>query len=285
MTRKFGLGRGLEALIPGGDTPPASGVMNIPLSSISPNPRQPRTHFDEREISELAASIQEHGVIQPIIVSQKDDGSNYVLIAGERRWIAAQHAELEYIPAIVRQVDEQQQIELALIENIQRSDLNPLEAAEAYRQLGDDFGLSHEAISARVGKSRTAITNTLRLLKLPAEAKKALIESRISEGHARTLLSLPTTQSQIAAMQTILAKDLTVRQAEQLVKNLTGEKQEVTAKDEPPPEIIAIEEVLRTHLGTKVKVNQRKNGGSIVIHYYSSEELNSILDLLLGEDQ
>jgi ParB family chromosome partitioning protein len=285
MTRKFGLGRGLEALIPGGDTPPASGVMNIPLSSISPNPRQPRTHFDEGEISELAASIQEHGVIQPIIVSQDDEGSNYVLIAGERRWIAAQHAELEYIPAIVRQVDEQQQIELALIENIQRSDLNPLEAAEAYRQLGDDFGLSHEAISARVGKSRTAITNTLRLLKLPVEVKKALIESRISEGHARTLLSLPTAQSQIAAMQTILTKDLTVRQAEQLVKNLTGEKQEVSARDEAPPEIIAIEEVLRTHLGTKVKVNQRKKGGSIVIHYYSSEELNSILDLLLGEDQ
>lgn len=285
MTRKFGLGRGLEALIPGGDTPPPSGVLDIALSSISPNPRQPRTHFDEGEISELTASIQEHGVIQPIIVSQDDEGLNYVLIAGERRWIAAQHAGLEYIPAIVRQVNEQQQIELALIENIQRSDLNPLEAAEAYRQLSDEFRLSHDAISARVGKSRTAITNTLRLLKLPPEVKKALIENRISEGHARTLLSLPTSQSQIAALQTILAKDLTVRQAEQLVKNLTGEKQEASARDEPPPEIIAIEEVLRTHLGTKVKVNQRKKGGSIVIHYYSSEELNSILDLLLGEDQ
>jgi len=285
MTRKFGLGRGLEALIPGGDTPPPSGVLDIALSNISPNPRQPRTHFDEGEISELTASIQEHGVIQPIIVSQDDEGSNYVLIAGERRWIAAQHAGLEYIPAIIRQVNEQQQIELALIENIQRSDLNPLEAAEAYRQLSDEFGLSHDAISARVGKSRTAITNTLRLLKLPPEVKKALIENRISEGHARTLLSLPTSQSQIAALQTILAKDLTVRQAEQLVKNLTGEKQEASARDEPPPEIIAIEEVLRTHLGTKVKVNQRKKGGSIVIHYYSSEELNSILDLLLGEDQ
>ncbi len=224
MTRKFGLGRGLDALIPGGDTPPPSGVLNIPLSSISPNPRQPRTHFDEEEISELAASILEHGVIQPVIVSQDEDESKYVLIAGERRWIAAQHAGLESIPAIVRQVNEQQQIELALIENVQRSDLNPLEAAEAYRQLNEEFGLSHDAISARVGKSRTAITNTLRLLKLPAEVKKALIESRITEGHARALLSLPTAQSQIAALQTILAKDLTVRQTEQLVKHLTGEK-------------------------------------------------------------
>lgn len=285
MTRKYGLGRGLEALIPGGDSPPSSGVSNIPVSDISPNPRQPRTHFGEVEISELAASILEHGVIQPVIVSMDEGGSNYVLIAGERRWLAAQHAGLEYIPAIVRQVNDQQQIELALIENIQREDLNPLEAAEAYRQLSEDFGLSHEAISARVGKSRTAITNTLRLLKLPAEVKSALIANKISEGHARALLSLPTTQSQVAALQTILGKDLTVRQTEKLVKHLTGEKQEVTVKPEPPPEIIAIEEVLRTHLGTKVKVNQRKKGGSIVIHYYSSEELNSILDMLLGEDQ
>lgn len=283
MARKFGLGRGLDALIPGSDSPTPSGVMNIPVNRVTPNPRQPRTHFDAGEISELASSILEHGVIQPIIVSHNEETSQYVLVAGERRWKAAQHAGLELIPAIVRNVTEQQQVELALIENIQRSDLNPLEAAEAYRQLSEDFGLSHEDISARVGKSRAAVTNTLRLLKLPPEIKEALVENRISEGHARALLALPTAQAQTAALQTILAKDLNVRQTELLVKNLTGEKPEKTAKPAPPPEIIAIEEVLRTHLGTRVKVNPRQKGGTIVIHYFSSEDLNSLLDLLIGQ--
>jgi ParB family chromosome partitioning protein len=285
MTRKSGLGRGLDALIPSGDKPNPTGIINISVNRVSPNPRQPRTKFDPGEISELASSILEHGVIQPIIVSYDDNASQYVLVAGERRWIAAQHAGLEFIPAIVRNVDEQQQVELALIENVQRSDLNPLEAAEAYRQLSDDFGLSHEEISTKVGKSRTAITNTLRLLKLAPEVKKSLLEDQISEGHARALLSLPTAQAQTAALNTILLKDLTVRQTEQLVKSLIGEKPDKAPKPALSPEIIAIEEVLRTHLGTKVKVNQRQKGGTIVIHYFSSEELNSLLDLLIGQDQ
>ncbi|MGW8249245.1 MAG: ParB/RepB/Spo0J family partition protein [Anaerolineales bacterium] len=285
MTRKSGLGRGLDALIPSGDKQATSGVLNIPVRRVSPNPRQPRTRFDPDEISELASSILEHGVIQPIIVSYDESTAQYTLVAGERRWKAAQHAGLEFIPALVREVSEQQQVELALIENVQRSDLNPLEAAEAYRQLNEDFGLSHEEISTRVGKSRAAVTNTLRLLKLPTEVKKSLIEDQISEGHARALLALPTAQAQSAALKTVLAKDLTVRQTEQLVKSLTGEKLEKAPKAAAPPEIIAIEEVLRTHLGTKVKVNQRQKGGTIVIHYFSSEELNSLLDLLIGQDQ
>jgi ParB family chromosome partitioning protein len=151
--------------------------------------------------------------------------------------------------------------------------------------LSDDFGLSHEEISTKVGKSRTAITNTLRLLKLAPEVKKSLLEDQISEGHARALLSLPTAQAQTAALNTILLKDLTVRQTEQLVKSLIGEKPDKAPKPALSPEIIAIEEVLRTHLGTKVKVNQRQKGGTIVIHYFSSEELNSLLDLLIGQDQ
>lgn len=285
MTRKSGLGRGLDALIPNKDKPAPSGVVNIPVSRVVPNPRQPRTRFNPQEISELASSIQEHGVIQPIIVSYDESNSKYTLVAGERRWKAAQHAGLEFIPALVREVSEQQQVELALIENVQRSDLNPLEAAEAYRQLSEDFGLSHEEISNRVGKSRTAVTNTLRLLKLPAEVKLSLIEDQISEGHARALLALPNAQAQSAALKTVLAKDLTVRQTEQLVRSLSGEKPEITPKPALPPEIIAIEEVLRTHLGTKVKVNQRQKGGTIVIHYFSPEELNNLLDLLIGQDQ
>lgn len=286
MTRKSGLGRGLDALIPGGESPsPVGGIIEIPVNRISPNPRQPRSTFDAEEISDLATSILEHGVIQPVIVSYDDGESKYILIAGERRWIAAQHAGIESVPAIVRQVDDQQRLELALIENIQRTDLNPLEAAEAYRQLSDDFTLSHDQIADRVGKSRATISNTLRLLKLSPEVKKALIGNRISEGHARALLALPTAQAQSAALTTILSKDLSVRQTEQLVKGLTGEKPEITAKPTSPPEIVAIEEVLRAHLGTRVKVNQRRKGGTIVIHYYSPEDLNTILDLLIDQEQ
>lgn len=284
MTRKTGLGRGLDALIPGGE-PPSAGVSEIPVDLITPNPRQPRSHFDAEELSELADSIKEHGVLQPIIVSYDENDSRYVLIAGERRWMAARYAGLESIPAIVREVNDQQRIELALIENVQRADLSPLEAAEAYHQLNEEFALSHDQISARVGKSRTTITNTLRLLKLPADIKTALAEGQISEGHARALLSLNNPQAQTAALQTILAKDLTVRQTEQLVRKLSGEKPAPVPKPATAPEILSLEEQLRSRLGTKVKVNPRKKGGSIVIHYFSTEELNSLLDLLLGNSK
>lgn len=282
-TRRPGLGRGLDALIPPSESPPASGVINISIENVIPNPRQPRAHIDKEELMELAASIREHGIIQPVIVSYDDLASQYILIAGERRWLAAREAGLESIPAIVREVNEQQRVELALIENVQRSDLSPLETAEAYRQLSEDFGLSHEQIADQVGKSRASVTNTLRLLKLPADVKQALAENKISEGHARALLSLSTPQAQSAVLQSILSKDLNVRQTELLVRKLMGEKPRTSRKDEPSPEVVEIEERLRSRLGTKVKVNQYRKGGTVVIHYFSTEELDSILAILLGQ--
>ena len=284
MARKSGLGRGLNALIPGGEAPPPSGVVNIPVNRIVPNPRQPRAHFDTSELDDLSASILEYGIIQPVIVSFDDSSSQYTLIAGERRWMAAQQAGLESIPAIIRDVNDQQRIELALIENVQRSDLSPLEAAEAYRQLSEEFGLSHEQISQQVGKSRVTISNTLRLLKLPPDVKKALSAEQITEGHARALLALPNPDAQSAALQIIRAKELSVRQTEELVRKLTGEKQITHTALTQSPESRALEEQLRTRLGTKVKLNQRQNGGTIVIHYYSTEELSALMDLLLAEN-
>lgn len=290
MTRKRpGLGKGLDALIPQGGgfaplPPSAGGVMEVPVSKIAPNPRQPRLNFDSQELSALAASLQEHGIIQPLIVSQGDRQDEYILIAGERRLLAAKEAGIETVPVIVRESSEQGRLELALVENVQRADLSPLETAEAYRQLSDEFGLSHEAIGARVGKSRTSVTNTLRLLNLPASVQRAISEGKISEGHARALLSLPTPQSQTAALGTILGKQLNVRQTEELVRRLAGEKPTLAPKSEKLPEIKALEERLRARLGTKVTLKHGRKGGCITVHYYSDEELNSILGLFLPED-
>jgi len=283
MSRKSGLGRGLDALIPGGEPAARSGVIQIPVDLISPNPRQPRRSFDAGELSELAASMREHGVIQPLIVSDDRQGEGYVLIAGERRLMAAREAGLEQVPAILREADDQQRLELALIENVQRADLNPLEAAEAFRQLAEDFHLSHEEIAARVGKSRAAVTNTLRLLKLEASVQQALIDERIRAGHARALLALPTHQAQEAALKVIVDRDLTVRQTEELVRKLSGQKPSPSPKQVPEPEIVALEERLRASLGTKVRLNRRSKGGTITIHYYSDEELNTLIDRLIEE--
>jgi ParB family chromosome partitioning protein len=287
MPRKSGLGRGLGALIPGSETTPAAGgVSYIHVSEIIPNPRQPRSQFRPEEIEELATSIRQHGILQPLIVSYSEESGNYVLIAGERRWLAAKQAGLNTVPSIIREVSDQERLELALVENLQRTDLNPLEAAEAYRQLSEDFNLSHEQISARVGKSRAAITNTIRLLKLPLEVKKALIEEKISEGHARSLLALPTPESQIAILQTILAQNLNVRQTEALVQKLIGDKLKPLHKSTIVPELAALEEQLRAHFGTKVKLqNRSKGGGTITIHYYSDEELDVLIKTLLGDNK
>ncbi|MDD2694383.1 MAG: ParB/RepB/Spo0J family partition protein [Anaerolineales bacterium] len=283
MARRPGLGKGLEALIPGSEAP-AGGVVHLSVDQISPNPRQPRSRFAPEELAELADSIREHGVLQPLVVSYDASQGRYTLIAGERRLLAARTAGMSTVPAIVREVNDEQRIELALVENLQRTDLSPLEAAEAYRQLAEEFHLSHEEISARVGKSRAAITNTLRLLKLPAEVKQALVEGRISEGHARTLLALPGNQAQLAALRTVLAHELNVRQTEELVRRLSGEKPASTPKPAPPPEIKALADRLRQRLGTKVVLNPRpKGGGTLVIHYYSNEELDELARLILGE--
>jgi ParB family chromosome partitioning protein len=283
MTKRSGLGRGLDALIPSEEgfstaSTAASGVTQLPVSAISPNPRQPRVRFDPAELAELAASIREHGILQPLIVTQGEQPGQYILIAGERRLLAARQAALESVPVIVREATQQELVELALIENVQRADLGPLEAAEAYRQLVEDFGLSHEAVAGRVGKSRVTVTNTLRLLKLPAEVQETIADGRITEGHARALLALTTPQAQVAALASILKQDLNVRQTEELVRRLSGERPPRVLKLGLPPELAAIEDRLRHRLGTKVSVNPSRKGGTLVIHYYSDEELDALVE-------
>jgi len=283
MPRRPGLGRGLEALIPDSERPSTIGTNYIPLERIVSNPRQPRSHIDQQELAELTASIKEHGVLQPLLVTFDELSGNYTLIAGERRLQAARQAGLDTIPAIVREVNEQQRLELALIENLQRADLSPLEAADAYRQLVEDFSLSHEEVAVRVGKSRTTVTNTLRLLKLAQAVQQALANGRISEGHARALLALPTPESQEAALRSILKQELNVRRTEELVRKLSGQKLVQVAQPPPPPEITALEERLRSRLGTKVKLNRFHKGGTLVIHFYSDEELDALIEAILGE--
>ncbi|MFL7867244.1 MAG: ParB/RepB/Spo0J family partition protein [Anaerolineales bacterium] len=305
MPQRSGLGKGLDALIPStpsvqpSSTAGESGVSQLPVDAIRRNPRQPREQFDAKDLEELAASIREHGVIQPLIVAPGTDG-NYTLIAGERRLEAAKRAGLHTVPAILRQASDRELLELALIENIQRSELNPLEEAEAYRQLTEDFGLSHEEVASRVGKSRPAVSNTLRLLQLSATVKRALVESyahaeeedqdveqggeskfRLSEGHARALLRLSTHQAQDAALKSVEAGRLNVRQTEELVKKLSGEKPPSAPKKPPSPEVTELEERLRASLGTKVIMRHGKKGGTLTIHYYSDEELDTLLNRLL----
>lgn len=285
MPRRAGLGRGLEALIPSEEVPTPGNVSNVPVDRIVPNPRQPRERFEDQALAELADSIRQHGVLQPLILTLDEQSGKYTLVAGERRLLAARQAGLQTVPAIVRQVSDQERLELALIENLQRADLNPLEAAEAYRQLNEDFGLPHEEIAAQVGKSRASITNTLRLLKLTPAGRQALMENYITEGHARALLALPTPQAQNNALQVVLARELSVRHTEELVRSLSGHKPPPTPRSTAPPEVSALEERLRSHLGTKVNLKRRRKGGTLVIHYYSDEELNALVETILGRSQ
>jgi ParB family chromosome partitioning protein len=282
MPQKSGLGRGLGALLPGGEnTSTQNGVMLVPVDKVSPNPRQPRSFMRPNELDDLTASVREHGVLQPLIVTEGEIAGQYILIAGERRLQAARLAGLASVPVLIRQATDQQRLELAIIENVQRSDLSALEEAEAYRQLAEDFDLSHEDIAARVGKSRVAVTNTLRLLKLPDSVKNALIEGRVSEGHARALLALSTAEAQTAALRTVIAQELNVRQTEELVRKLSGEKPVRKPKLSPSPDIAELEERLRSNLGTKVILRSGRKGGTLTIHYYSDEELDALLGRLL----
>jgi ParB family chromosome partitioning protein len=281
MAQRTGLGKGLEALIPsGGKTQLATGgVQQVAVEVIQPNPRQPRIHFKEDDLAELAASIREHGVIQPLIVTPKTDGI-YILIAGERRWQAAQKAGLRTVPVITRQASNQEFLEIALIENVQRADLNSLEEAEAYRQLVEEFGLSHEAVAKRVGKSRVAVTNTIRLLGLAEIVKQALVDEKLTEGHARALLALSTQKAQASALQTVLNLALSVRQTEELVRKLAGVKPIKAKKPGRNADVTDVEKRLQNSLGTKVSLKHGKKGGTVTIYYYSSEELDALLDKL-----
>lgn len=283
MAQRKGLGKGLDALIPGGKSTSPSGtgggVQQVAVDAIKMNPRQPRVHFSQEELNELAASIREHGVIQPLIVSPNGDGT-FVLIAGERRWHASQRAGLRTVPVITRQANNQELLEIALIENVQRADLNPMEEAEAYHQLAEDFGLSHEMIAKRVGKSRVAVTNTMRLLGLADAVKQALVDGKITEGHARALLALSTQKAQTAALQTIMNLSLSVRQAEELVRKLTGSKPIKARKPMRNANLTDVEKRLQRSLGTKVALKHGKKGGTVTIYYYSDEELDVLLEKL-----
>ena len=284
MGRRSGLGRGLEALIPAAEGQAAAGLQQVPVAAITPNPLQPRTAFDPEALAELAASIREHGLIQPLIVTRQGP-ERYQLIAGERRWQAARMAGMATVPVIVKEATPQQALELALVENIQRADLNPLEEAAAFRQLVDEFGLSQEQVAERVGKSRVAVTNTLRLLRLPAEVKQALADGTIQEGHARALLGLPTSQAQVAAVQLVVKRALSVRQTEELVRR-TVEPPQPKSAEAQPPEARSLEEHFRARLGTKVQLyRNRKGRGRLVIHFYSEEELQAIYEAIVGDSQ
>src|SRR5687767_3908994 len=225
MPPRSGLGKGLDALIPTGKTTSSaegSGVTQVPVDLIQRNPRQPREKFDLEELENLAASIREHGVIQPLIVSPGKNGI-YILIAGERRLQASRKAGLKTVPVVIRHASDQQLLELALIENVQRADLNPIEEAEAYQHLSKEFKMSHDAIAARVGKSRVAVTNTIRLLDVSAAVKQALVDGQISEGHARAMLRLPTANQQEELLKKVINNNLNVRQIEELAGKYVGE--------------------------------------------------------------
>ena len=289
MARKGGLGKGLDALIPSNNPQPvhgggASGVSEVPIAMIVPNPRQPRMEMDDAELQGLADSIQEHGILQPLIVSYDGQNDQYTLIAGERRLRAARLAGLDQIPVIIRQASDQQRLELALIENVQRADLTPLETAEAYHHLIDEFGLTHEEVAARVGKSREAITNTHRLVKLPAEIKQGLAQGLITEGHARALLSLEgSPHVMLEVYKTIVSRKLSVRQAEALVKHLSGTRSRQASHKDVPADVQEMEDQLRRYLGTRIKLRYGKDGGSLTIYYFSDEELNDMIAKILKE--
>lgn len=280
MPRRTGLGKGLEALIPLPEAA-AQGVIEVLLASITPNPHQPRAPIRDQDLVELAASIEEHGIIQPLLVTRTPEG--YQLIAGERRWRAARLAGLPAVPVLVKEVAPNEVLELALVENLQRSDLNPLEEATAYRQLIEGFGLTQEQVARRVGKSRMAVSNTLRLLKAARPVQEALLAEKISEGHARALLGLERDEAQEAALRTVLKRGLNVRQTEELVRHLLGLRPlEQQPKREPAPETKALEDRFREALGTRVALKKGKKGGRLVIYFYSDEELQSIYDQIVG---
>jgi len=281
------LGRGLEALIPQTDSvsKPSGSIVLIPLEQICPNPHQPRQVMDPDSLAELVASIQTHGVLQPLVVTEAENG--YQIIAGERRWRAAGLAELESVPALIKESTPLQMLELALVENIQRADLNSLEEANAYRQLIDDFGLTQEQVAERVGKSRTSVANTVRLLRLPSEVKDALAAGIVSEGHARALLSLPDSETQLRALEQIIDRHLNVRQTESLVRQLLAEPKKATpAKTAAPPlspQDNYVVDQFQRRLGTRVNLVRGRKGGRLVIHFYSDEELDSIYQAILDE--
>jgi ParB family chromosome partitioning protein len=317
------LGRGLNALIPGGGIAPTMGdnglesadsanrvrgaALEVPIESIHPNPQQPRHEFSAEALKDLADSIREHGVLQPLIVTRNDSADGYYLIAGERRWRAAREAGLSTVPVIVKEANPEEMLALALVENIQRADLNPLEEAQAYRELMDSFHLTQAEVARRVGRSRSAVANLVRLLNLPREIIEALHSGTISEGHARVLFMLDGREAQLAMMERVIAEGYSVRQTEEMVRRvkeglvLEPEAPAMPAEDPPlttPParaakarrapadlETTALEDHFRGALKTKVQLSRSREGGRLVIHFYSEEMLEHLYRLLVGETE
>jgi ParB family transcriptional regulator, chromosome partitioning protein len=278
--RPQGLGRGLAALIPQRSSN-TTGSIEIPLVRIRENPRQPRLRMDDAALEGLAASIREHGVLQPILVTETIDG--YQLVAGERRVRAARLAGLERIPALVRHLEDRQQLEVALVENLQREDLDPIEAARGYRQLIDEFAFTQEDLATRVGRARSTVANTLRLLDLHQSVQDAVADRRLTEGHARALGGLDV-DAQARVVETVVAEDLSVRQTEELVRRLREPREPRPAAPAAVanPDVERVEEDLRQSLGTKVRLTRTRRGGRIVIEYYGDDELARLYQRLVG---
>jgi len=281
MKNKSPLGRGLESLIPKNEAE-SKNVVELDISDIQPNPEQPRKNFDRESLQELVESIKSKGVIQPLIVGKFED--KFILIAGERRWRAAGLAGLKRVPVVVRDIkDEQEKLELAIIENIQRENLNPPELATAYKNLMEKYGYSQEQVAVVVGKSRSAVANSLRLLSLPSEILKSLEKGSISEGHARALLGLNDKETILEVFRKILQKKLTVRQTEDLIKRLNKGSNTQPKNEEKSVFIKDIEEELEDYFHAKVEIKHKKKGGTIEIKYSTQDELSRILNDLRGE--
>ena len=277
------LGRGLGALIPGGSPAERRGVVMLGIEEISPDRGQPRRHFAEERLLELAESIRTKGVLLPVLVRRAPSGTGYVLIAGERRWRASQKAGLRELPALVREVTEAEAFELALIENIQREDLNPVEEAEAYQRLVDEHGLTQEKLAERVGKDRSTVANSLRLLRLPEPIKLAIVTGALSMGHARALLGLADPGDLEKAALKVMNEGLSVRAVEQLVQRLKSKRGGKKDKAEATAQTRSVVEKLQRRLGTKVELKDRAGRGELLVRYDGYGDLDRILALILGE--
>lgn len=281
MNKKFGLGKGLGALIPEQDIMEEEfqngQSILIDINKIKPNSEQPRKSFDEAKIMELSESIKQHGLIQPLVVKKQND--NYIIVAGERRWRASKKAGVSEVPAVVMDLTDSEVLEISLIENIQRQDLNPIEEALAFKKLISDFNLTQDELSMRIGRSRTAITNTMRLLNLDDRVQDYVIDGVISEGHGRTLLAVNNKDMQYTLAQKVIDEKLSVRQLESLIKSL-GKDKKKAADNDLNPYYNDIKERLQNYFGTKVNINSKKNKGKIEIEYYSEDDLQRILDMM-----
>jgi len=284
-TKRMALGKGLGALLPEFGQGESKTLLYCGIEEVFPNPSQPRKQFDESRLQELAESIREKGILEPLLVRRTDQG--YELIVGERRWRAAQKAGLREVPVLVKEVEGRDAFEISLIENLQREDLNPVEEAEAFKHLIEEFHLSQDDLSKRIGKDRTTIANSLRLLKLPLEVRNQLLQNRITSGHARALLSLDNKEKQKELCALIIKKGLSVREVERLAKQWAAKLQKtipsVKKKGDLESQLDSLQDSLRKCLGTKVRITQKGNRGKIEIEYFSHEELERIVEAILGK--